>query len=107
MTLIQNLLGLAAGAFVAGVLSDALGLQNALALIPLASLGAALLFIIAARSYEADKQRLADIHLSVDDAAPGRHWRDPPEGSTMTFSDHDKSVDETLDRLGYAPVGHP
>jgi MFS family permease len=70
VTLIQNLLGLAAGAFVAGVLSDALGLQNALALIPLASLGAALLFIIAARSYEADKQRLADIHLSVDDAAP-------------------------------------
>jgi len=107
VTLIQNLLGLAAGAFVAGVLSDALGLQNALALIPLASLGATLLFIIAARSYEADKQRLADIHLSVDDAAPGRHWRDPPEGSTMTFSDHDKSVDETLDRLGYAPVGHP
>ena len=70
VTLIQNLLGLAAGAFVAGVLSDALGLQNALALIPLASLGAALLFIAAARSYEADKQRLADIHLSVDDAAP-------------------------------------
>ena len=107
MTLIQNLLGLAAGAFVAGVLSDALGLQNALALIPLASLGATLLFIIAARSYEADKQRLADIHLSVDDAAPGRHWRDPQEGSTMKSSDHDKSVDGTLDRLGYASVGHP
>jgi predicted MFS family arabinose efflux permease len=70
VTLIQNLLGLAAGAFVAGMLSDALGLQNALAVIPLASLGAALLFIIAARTYEADKQRLADIHLSVDDAAP-------------------------------------
>ena len=70
VTLIQNLLGLAAGAFVAGVLSDALGLQNALAVIPLASLGAALLFIVAARSYEADKQRLADIHLSVDDAVP-------------------------------------
>ena len=34
------------------------------------SSGATLLFIIAARSYEADKQRLADIHLSVDDAAP-------------------------------------
>ena len=71
VTLVQNLLGLAAGAFVAGILSDALGLQNALAVIPLAGLGAALLFIVAARSYEADKQRLAGIHLSVDDAAPG------------------------------------
>ncbi len=63
-------LGLAAGAF-GGNPSDALGLQNALAVIPLAGLGAALLFIVAARSYEADKQRLAGIHLSVDDAAPG------------------------------------
>ena len=34
------------------------------------SLGAALLFIVASRSYEAAKQRLADIHLSVDDAVP-------------------------------------
>lgn len=69
VTLIQNLLGLAAGAFVAGALSDSLGLQNALALIPLASLGAALLFVVAARSYEADKRRLADIRLSVEDTA--------------------------------------
>lgn len=58
VTLLQNLLGLAAGAFVAGALSDAYGLQQAMALIPLASLGAALLFIVAARTYEADRQRL-------------------------------------------------
>ena len=25
----------------------------------------------------------------------------------MTFFDHHKSVDEMLDRLGYAPNGHP
>jgi MFS transporter, Spinster family, sphingosine-1-phosphate transporter len=41
VTLIQNLLELAAGPFVAGMLSDALGLQNALAVIPLSSLGVA------------------------------------------------------------------
>jgi MFS family permease len=57
VTLIQNLLGLAAGAFVAGALSDAFGLQTALAVIPLASLAAALLFILAARRYEGDLQR--------------------------------------------------
>jgi MFS family permease len=69
VTLIQNLLGLAAGPFEAGMLSDALGLQNALAVIPLSSLGAALLFIVAARSYNSDRQRLADVHLSIEDAA--------------------------------------
>ena len=89
VTLIQNLLGLAAGAFVAGVLSDALGLQNALAVIPLASLGAALLFIVAARSYEADKQRLADIHLSVDDAAP-------QAAATAAEGNHQELLDDSL-----------
>ena len=69
VTLLQNLLGLAAGAFVAGALSDAFGLQTALAVIPVASLGAALLFIFAARSYEADKQRLGATRVSVDSAA--------------------------------------
>ncbi|MFO1291963.1 MAG: MFS transporter [Rubrivivax sp.] len=70
VALIQNLLGLAAGAFVAGALSDSLGLQAALAVIPLASLGAALLFVVAARSYESDMQRQAGIRLSVDAALP-------------------------------------
>ena len=55
VALIQGLFGLAGGAFVAGALSDAFGLHTALALIPVASLGAAWLFVAAGRSYEADR----------------------------------------------------
>lgn len=69
VALIQSLLGLAAGAFVAGALSDAFGLQTALAVIPVASLGAALLFIVAARSYEPDKDRVASTRVSLGNAA--------------------------------------
>jgi MFS transporter, Spinster family, sphingosine-1-phosphate transporter len=60
LALFQNLLGLAIGPFLAGVLSDAWGLEPALTAIPAFSLVAALMFVIAAGSYEADKQRAAD-----------------------------------------------
>ena len=70
VALIQNLLGLAAGPFVAGILSDLLGLQQALAVIPFIGLLAAGLFIVAARSYEADLASVTGIRLGVDDAAP-------------------------------------
>ena len=56
LALFQNLLGLAAGPFLAGVLSDALGLQLALTLTPAFGVLAALAFLVAARSYETDKQ---------------------------------------------------
>ena len=61
LALFQNLFGLAAGPFIAGVLSDAWGLKPALAVMPafgvLAALGAS---CCAARSYEADRRRAAD-----------------------------------------------
>jgi len=57
LALFQNLFGLAAGPFVAGMLSDAWGLMPALTVTPLFAILAALAFMMAARSYEADKAR--------------------------------------------------
>ena len=57
LALVQNLFGLAAGPFLAGVLSDAWGLQPALTSTPAFGVLAALAFLIAARSYEFDKAR--------------------------------------------------
>ena len=58
LALFQNLLGLAAGPFIAGVLSDAWGLPSALALMPVFGLAAAGFFAVAARSYETDANRV-------------------------------------------------
>jgi len=60
LALFQNLFGLAAGPFVAGVLSDAWGLVPALTATPLCALIAAGAFLMAARSYESDKARAAE-----------------------------------------------
>jgi len=57
LALFQNLFGLAAGPFVAGVLSDAWGLVPALTLTPLCATVAAGAFLLAASSYERDKAR--------------------------------------------------
>lgn len=60
LALFQNLFGLAAGPFLAGLLSDTMGLVPALTLLPLAALAAAAAFVQAARSYEGDKARAAE-----------------------------------------------
>jgi len=60
LALFQNLFGLAAGPFIAGVLSDAWSLPVALALMPVFSGLAAVAFVVAARSYERDMQRIND-----------------------------------------------
>jgi predicted MFS family arabinose efflux permease len=57
LSLTQNLIGLAAGPMLAGALSDAYGLTFALSVVPVFCLGAAILFIAAARTYEADAAR--------------------------------------------------
>jgi predicted MFS family arabinose efflux permease len=62
---IFNLLGLATGPFLTGVLSDLWGLQQALAVVPLFSILAAVLFAIAMRSYDADAARVSDVRLDV------------------------------------------
>jgi predicted MFS family arabinose efflux permease len=65
LAVLLNLLGLAEGPFLTGVLSDQWGLQQALAVIPLFSVLAALFFLIAMRSYDADAARVSDVKLDV------------------------------------------
>ena len=60
MSLCQNLFGLAAGPFIAGALSDALGLENALAIVPAFGLLAAAAWWTAARSYAEDMTRASE-----------------------------------------------
>jgi predicted MFS family arabinose efflux permease len=71
LSLFQNLLGLAVGPFLAGVLSDQWGLQWALTVIPLFSIVAAVLFVIAMRSYDADAAQISDVKLDVASALTG------------------------------------
>lgn len=63
-----NLFGLAAGPFIAGMLSDAWTLPRAMAAMPAFSVLAALCFLVAARSYEADVQRIRD-QVQAEEAA--------------------------------------
>ncbi len=58
LTLANNLLGLAPGPFVTGVLADRIGLLGALQWVPLTGLLAAACFIAGRRYYAADLQRL-------------------------------------------------
>ena len=57
MTLANNLIGLAPGPLLVGLLSDTLGLKLALALAPVMALAAAACFVLSSRSYEADAAR--------------------------------------------------
>jgi MFS family permease len=69
LALFQNLFGLAAGPFIAGVMSDAWGLSEALTFIPMFSLLAAGAMLLASRSYEGDLQRAGDT-VPEEKAAP-------------------------------------
>ena len=64
--LLQNLLGMAMGPFIGGALSDAFGLQTALAVTPLFGIAAAWLLWIGSRTYERDVERAAS--PLIDDA---------------------------------------
>ena len=59
LALTQNLLGLAGGPLLVGLLADVYGLRFALSVVPVFSLLAALMFTAAARSYLADMQSAA------------------------------------------------
>lgn len=65
--MVMNLVGLAGGAAFTGALSDRVGLQAALALIPVASVAAAVCFALARRTYADDVSRAA-----IDPAWRGR-----------------------------------
>ena len=58
LTLVNNMLGLAAGPLVTGLLADALGLDKAFQLVPLIALLAAAVFYFAKRHYLVDVQRV-------------------------------------------------
>jgi MFS family permease len=57
IALANNLIGLAPGPFIVGMLSDLFGLKLALTLAPVLALAAAVFFVLASRSYEADTAR--------------------------------------------------
>lgn len=56
LTFIQGVLGLAAGPYLAGALSDRVGLAAAMTAVSMASLGAAALFALASRTYPSEAQ---------------------------------------------------
>jgi MFS family permease len=70
LALFQNLFGLAAGPFLAGVLSDSMGLAKAMTIIPASSALAAIFFLLAARSYERDLQRVGSVHIEAEPPGP-------------------------------------
>ena len=57
--LLQNLLGMAMGPLIGGVLSDAFGLQTALAVTPLFGIAAAWFLVVGSRTYERDIEQAA------------------------------------------------
>lgn len=59
LALVQNLVGLAGGPFLAGLLSDRYGIATALALVPLLCLPAGACFALACRTHARDLQRAA------------------------------------------------
>ena len=73
LALFQNLFGLAAGPFLAGILSDAFGLTAALTVMPIFAIVAAIAFLVAARSYEGDKKRASDETLKTAASGTGHH----------------------------------
>jgi len=60
LSLFQNLFGLALGPFIAGALSDSIGLEAALTITPLFGLIAVVCFVRAATTYQVDKARSAE-----------------------------------------------
>jgi MFS family permease len=72
LSLFQNLFGLAVGPFVAGALSDALGLETALAITPLFALLAAGAMLMASRTYADDMQRVATVQIEAETLVEAR-----------------------------------
>jgi len=70
LSLFQNLLGLAAGPLIAGVLSDLWTLENALMAMPVFGILAAWAFVVASRSYAADLLRAGDMTDADTPPAP-------------------------------------
>jgi MFS family permease len=69
---VQNLFGLGIGPLISGALSDAFGLQAAMAIMPVSCGLAALLLVIGSRSYPADRAAAAkhEVHADIVGAVP-------------------------------------
>jgi MFS family permease len=66
VAVVQNLFGLGVGPLVGGALSDAFGLQTAMAIVPVSCGFAALLLVFGSRSYPADRARVANLEVRAD-----------------------------------------
>jgi len=66
LSLTRNLFGLAGGPLLAGALSDAYGLQFAMSVVPVICLVAAGVFMLAARTYEADRRSIGGVEPALD-----------------------------------------
>jgi predicted MFS family arabinose efflux permease len=66
LSLTRNLFGLAGGPLLTGVLSDAYGLKFAMSVVPVICLVAAAIFLLAARTYDADRKRVGSVEPSLD-----------------------------------------
>jgi predicted MFS family arabinose efflux permease len=63
VAIVQNLFGLGVGPLMTGALSDAFGLQTAMAIMPLSCALAATLLVIGSRFYRQDRDAVADLQL--------------------------------------------
>jgi predicted MFS family arabinose efflux permease len=71
LSLTRNLFGLASGPLVTGALSDAYGLDVALSVVPLVGLIAAVVLVVASRTYERDLKQVASAEPAPrNDLAP-------------------------------------
>jgi len=85
LSLFQNLLGLAAGPFIAGWVSDAWSLETALTVMPAFGLLAAGLFMITSRYYDADLKRVDTAPTSLKKAELERLKLHRPETGGTTL----------------------
>jgi MFS family permease len=65
LSLANNLLGLAPGPIITGILADNFGLPVALQLVPLVSVVSALIFFYGRRSYQRDLERVQQYPVAV------------------------------------------
>ena len=66
VAIVQNLFGLGVGPLISGALSDAFGLQTAMAIVPISCGIAAALLVFGSRSYPADRAAVADLKVHTE-----------------------------------------
>jgi MFS transporter, Spinster family, sphingosine-1-phosphate transporter len=66
VAIVQNLFGLGLGPLISGALSDAFGLQAAMAMMPVSCGLAALLLLLGSRFYPADRAAVAGLQVRAE-----------------------------------------